>query len=506
MPILHWLNDEEARKTSSRVPYRLLEADETLSYGDPNAENLLIRGDNLEALKALLPYFAGRIKCIYIDPPYNTRSAFEHYDDNLEHSIWLSTMYPRLEMLRDLLANDGSIWISIDDSEAHYLKILLDEVFGRENFIASNVWQKRYSRENRGAIGDVHEYVVVYAKDSDVFKITRNKIPPTSEQLKVYKNPNNDPNGPWRGIPMTAQGYRPNQMYPITTPTGVVHYPPEGRCWSMIESEYQKLLSAGRIYFGKDGNSQPNVIRYANEIEGFVPWTWWTSDEVGHTDESKKEMHSLFGKESAFETPKPERLLQRVIAIATNPGDLVLDSFLGSGTTAAVAHKMGRRYIGIEMGDHAITHCVPRLKKVVDGEQGGITEDVNWRGGGGFHFYKLGESIFDEEGKINPSVRFRTLAAHVWFTETHTPLEVRSKKASPLLGVHNGIAYYLLYNGILGDKSKDGGNVLTGKILASLPSHQGQKVIYGELTTFSSQRLARENIIFKQVPYDIKAR
>jgi adenine-specific DNA-methyltransferase len=382
----------------------------------------------------------------------------------------------------------------------------LDEVFGRENFIASNVWQKRYSRENRGAIGDVHEYVVVYAKDPDVFKITRNKIPPTSEQLKVYKNPNNDPNGPWRGIPMTAQGYRPNQMYPITTPTGVVHYPPEGRCWSMIESEYQKLLSAGRIYFGKDGNSQPNVIRYANEIEGFVPWTWWTSDEVGHTDESKKEMHSLFGKESAFETPKPERLLQRVIAIATNPGDLVLDSFLGSGTTAAVAHKMGRRYIGIEMGDHAITHCVPRLKKVVDGEQGGITEDVNWQGGGGFHFYKLGESIFDEEGKINPSVRFRTLAAHVWFTETHTPLEIRSKKASPLLGVHNGIAYYLLYNGILGDKSKDGGNVLTGKILASLPPYQGQKVIYGELTTFSSQRLARENIIFKQVPYDIKAR
>ena len=203
---------------------------------------------------------------------------------------------------------------------------------------------------------------------------------------------------------------------------------------------------------------------------------------------------------------KPERLLQRVIAIATNPGDLVLDSFLGSGTTAAVAHKMGRRYIGIEMGDHAITHCVPRLKKVVDGEQGGITEDVNWQGGGGFHFYKLGESIFDEEGKINPSVRFRTLAAHVWFTETHTPLEIRSKKASPLLGVHNGIAYYLLYNGILGDKSKDGGNVLTGKILASLPPYQGQKVIYGELTTFNSQRLARENIIFKHFPYDIKAR
>ena len=198
--------------------------------------------------------------------------------------------------------------------------------------------------------------------------------------------------------------------------------------------------------------------------------------------------------------------MKRILEISTNPNDIVLDSFLGSGTTAAVAHKMGRRYIGIEMGDHAITHCVPRLKKVVDGEQGGISKDVNWQGGGGFHFYKLGEAIFNEEGQINLTVKFRALAAHVWFTETHIPLGTKSKKASPLLGVHNDIAYYLLYNGILGEKSKDGGNVLTGKILASLPPHQGQKVIYGELTTFNSQRLARENILFKQVPYDIKAR
>jgi len=295
MPTLHWLNDEEARKLSGQLPYRLLEADPSLSYESPSPDgrgdrgegNMLIQGDNLEALKALLPYYAGQVKCIYIDPPYNTRSAFEHYDDNLEHSIWLSTIYPRLEILYSLLAEDGSIWVSIDDSEAHYLKILMDEVFGRGNFVASNVWQKRYSRENRGAIGDVHEYVVVYAKNPDIFKIKRNKIPPTTEQLKIYKNPNKDPRGPWRGIPMSAQGYRPNQMYPITTPTGVVHYPPEGRCWSMIESEYQKLLDEGRIYFGKDGNSQPNVIRYLDEIEGFIPWTWWPSDEVGHTKVDK---------------------------------------------------------------------------------------------------------------------------------------------------------------------------------------------------------------------------
>ena len=504
MPTLHWLNDEEARKISSQIPYRLLEADSKLSYGDSETENMLIQGDNLEALKALLPYYAGQVKCIYIDPPYNTRSAFEHYDDNLEHSIWLSTIYPRLEMLRDLLADDGSIWVSIDDSEAHYLKIVMDEVFGRGNFIVSNVWQKRYSRENRGAIGDVHEYVVVYAKNPDIFKIKRNKIPPTTDQLKIYKNPNNDPKGPWRGIPMTAQGYRPNQMYAIKTPTGVVHYPPEGRCWSMIESEYIKLLDEGRIYFGKDGNSQPNVIRYRYEIEGFIPWTWWPSDEVGHTDESKKEMHSLFGKESAFETPKPERLLYRVLTIATNPNDLVLDSFLGSGTSAAVAHKMGRRYIGIEMGEHAVTHCAPRLKKVIEGEQGGISKEVDWQGGGGFHFYRLGETMFDEQGHVNEKVKFKPLAAHIWFSETHTPLPKAAR--SSLLGVHNETAYYLLYNGILGDTDPKGGNVLTSRVLRQLPKHKGKKVIYGEMSMLEESILQKEEITFKHIPYDIKAR
>jgi adenine-specific DNA-methyltransferase len=242
------------------------------------------------------------------------------------------------------------------------------------------------------------------------------------------------------------------------------------------------------------------------ESEGVSSWTWWTNVEVGHNQEAKKEINQLFGASNAFDTPKPERLLHRILHISTNSGDIVLDSFLGSGTTAAAAHKMGRRYIGIEMGDHAVTHCVPRLKKVVDGEQGGISQEVNWQGGGGFHFYKLGEAIFNEEGQINPAVKFRALAAHVWFTETHTPLESKGRKSSPLLGIHNGTAYYLLYNGILGDTTKDGGNVLTGKVLASLPPYQGPKVIYGELTTFGSQRLTRENIIFKQVPYDIKAR
>jgi len=296
-------------------------------------------------------------------------------------------------------------------------------------------------------------------------------------------------------------------MYPITTPTGVIHHPPEGRCWSLIEPEYKKLLEAGLIYFGKDNNSQPNVKRYLSNVDGFVPWTWWPSDEVGHTDESKKEMQVLFGKDNVFETPKPERLLERVLTIATNSGDLVLDSFLGSGTTAAVAHKMGRRYIGIEMGEHAVTHCAPRLKKVVDGEQGGISKAVNWQGGGGFRFYRLGEPVFDENNHINPHVTYPALAAHCWFSETKTPLpNIHNSEKTPLLGIHNGTAYYLLFNGILGDQNPEGGNVLTQKLLRILPPFAGPKVIYGEVSLLDEARLRAEGITFKKIPYELSVR
>ncbi|MDO8526478.1 MAG: site-specific DNA-methyltransferase [Deltaproteobacteria bacterium] len=391
---LTWIGKENRPKLEPRI---LIE-DAEKSFGNSKAENMLIHGDNLLALKALEQEFAGKVKCVYIDPPYNTGSAFEHYDDGIEHSLWLSLIRDRLEILWKLLESEGSLWVSIDDYEMPYLRVLMDEVCGRSAFVATNVWQKRYSRENREAIGDVHEYLLVYAKNVGRFKKIRNLIPITEEQAKIYKNPNNDPQGRWRGIPMTAQGFRPNQMYSITTPTGVVHHPPEGRCWSTIESEFLKLREKGRIWFGKDGNSQPNTIRYLSEVEGMVPWTWWPSDEVGHTDEAKKEIHGLFGKIDAFDTPKPERLIQRILQISTCSNDLVLDSFLGSGTTAAVAQKMGRRWIGIELGEHCHTHCIPRLQKVLDGtDQGGISEAVGWKGGGGFKFYNLAPSLLKKD-------------------------------------------------------------------------------------------------------------
>jgi adenine-specific DNA-methyltransferase len=506
MPILHWLNKDEAVTAAKHCDYRLLEEVPELSYGDQDNENLLIQGDNLEALKALVPFYAGKVKCVYIDPPYNTKSAFEHYDDNLEHSQWLALIYPRLELLWEMLHDNGSIWISCDDSESHYLKVICDELFGRDKFVASNIWQKRYSRENREAIGDVHEFIFIYAKNKDKFKATRNKLPLTEEQKKIYKNPNNDPKGRWRGIPMTAQGFRPNQMYEIVAPNGAIHTPPEGRCWSTIESNFLKLKEEGRIYFGKDNNSQPNTVRYLDEVEGVTPWTWWPSNEVGHTDESKKEIHGLFGKKDAFDTPKPERLVERILHIATNKDDLVLDSFLGSGTTIAVAQKLGRRYIGIEIGEHAQTHCQPRLQKVIDGEQGGISKAVGWKGGGGFRFCKLGTTVFDEYGCLHPDIKFPALAAHIWYLETQKP--IGKKIRSAFLGSHNETAYYLLYNGILGDRRPDGGNVLTSKVLASLPkidSHAGEIVIYGESSRLGEARLRQANITFKQIPYDVGA-
>ena len=506
MPTLHWLTRDADIHASARIPYRLLEEAPDLSTGDPDAGNMLIQGDNLEALKALLPFYAGQVKCIYIDPPYNTRSAFEHYDDNLEHSKWLAVMWPRLEILREFLADEGSIWINIDDEESHYLKIIADELYGRKNFIVNCLWQKRTSPDGRINMGDAHDHIFVYG--SQTTRNSLNNLPLTEEQRSSYKNPDEDLRGPWVSTDFTAQGYRPNQMYEIVTPAGVRYSPPEGRCWANVEETFRQLCNQGRIWFGKDGKSRPRVKNYLSEAEGVKSWSWWTNREVGHNQEAKKEVNALFGASNAFDTPKPERLIQRILHIATNPGDLVLDSFLGSGTTAAVAHKMGRRYIGIEMGEHAVSHCVPRLNKVIDGEQGGISKSVGWQGGGGFRFYRLGPPVFDEEGHIRSDISFSVLAAHVYFSETGHPW--RGNTASPFLGLHDGRAYALLYNGILDDRV----NVLTRATLAVIreeiahkdANFSGPLTIYGEQSRLTPATLAQQDIVFKQTPYDIKAR
>ena len=400
---LVWERNEIEHDRSLNDDFVMLEPDAALSVGDAPHHNLVIEGDNFDALRYLRMTHSGKVNCIYIDPPYNTgnrdfiyNDRFVDKDDVYKHSKWLEYMYRRLILAKDLLAEDGVIFASIDDNEMLHLGMLMDRVFGEANRVATCIWQKRYSRENRGAIGDAHEYLLVYAITPNNFKKRRNKIPPTEKQAAIYKNPNNDPKGPWRVIPMTAQGYRPNQMYEIITPTGAVHLPPEGRCWSTIESEFKRLLAEGKIWFGKEGKSQPGVIRYFSEVEGITPWTWWPHEEVGHTDEAKKEIQSILGTQTAFDTPKPVRLIERVLRIATKPDDLVLDFFAGSGTTAHAVMKLNaedggkRRFILVSSTEATTAEpdknicrdvCAERLRRVIRGYENKKGEAIEGLGG-----------------------------------------------------------------------------------------------------------------------------
>ena len=419
---LTWVGKEER----IRVEPRLLIEDKTLSNTaqNPKTENMLIHGDNLLALKALEPQFAGKVKCIYIDPPYNTGSAFEHYDDNLEHSQWLNLMRPRLELLRTLLAEDGSLWISLDDTEQAYCKILCDEIFGRINFVCNVIWQKKFSPSNDAKwFSDNHDFILVYAKNKESWQ--PNLLPRSEEMNSRYKNPDNDPRGPWTSGDCSVKTYSASSDYPITTPSGRIVNPPAGYCWRFSKDTFSKMVEENRIWFGENGNNVPRVKRFLSEVKsGMTPLTIWPFQEVGHNQDAKKEVKA-FNSTSVFDTPKPERLIERVLTLGSNPGDLVLDSFLGSGTTAAVAQKMGRRWIGIEMGDHAYTHCKVRLDKVIAGEDpGGITKASGWQGGGGYRFYELAPTLINEdpfgEPVINKAYNADMLAAAVALHEGFT--------------------------------------------------------------------------------------
>jgi adenine-specific DNA-methyltransferase len=356
-------------------------------------ENVLIRGDNLLALKALEADYTGKVRCVFIDPPYNTGSAFEHYDDGLAHSIWLGLMRDRIEILRSLLSEDGSLWITIDDNEAHYLKVLCDELFGRANFLGTAIWQ--HSVQAKGYSGKFsigHSYVLAYRK-SEMFVL--NDLPRTDLHNVNYRNPDNDPRGPWRSSDVRNALVRKNLMYDIATPSGkVIKHPPKG--WRFSRETFERELAEGKVAFSSD---ETRIIRkiYLADQKGRVPETIWMSTEVGTTREASAEVRTVL-ESDGFDTPKPERLLQRVLLLATKAGDLVLDSFAGSGTTGAVAHKMGRRWIMVELGAHCETHIVPRLRKVIDGiDQGGITEVTGWKGGGGFRYYELAPSLLQTD-------------------------------------------------------------------------------------------------------------
>lgn len=417
---LTWIGKGDEPKLEPRI---LIENPE-YSYGDPHTENMLIHGDNLLALKALEQEFAGKVKCIYIDPPYNTGNAFEHYDDGVEHSQWLNLMKPRLTLLRNLLANDGSIWISIDDDESHYLKVLCDEVFGRRNFVSNVIWEKKYSPQNDAKwLSDSHDHILVYAKNKDIWR--PNLLPRGEKQNAYYKYDDNDGRGLWRSDNVLVKSFSQSGVFPIKNPnTGVEYFPPKGSCYRFNEETAKRFLDENRFYFGKDGKGAPQLKRFLSEVkDGVTVKTIWIRDEVGDNQEAKKEVKA-FISENFFQTPKPERLIERILYLGSNKNDLVLDSFLGSGTTAAVAHKMGRRWIGVELGEHAKTHCYPRLKQVVDGEQGGISKAVNWKGGGGFKFYTLAPSLLNQDKfgnwviskEYNPSMLAAAMAKQEGFS------------------------------------------------------------------------------------------
>lgn len=569
MPTLDWLHRAAAFSVANQVPYRLLEtvSHHGSSSPDKSTDNLLIHGDNLEALKALMPFYRGRIKCIFIDPPYNTQSAFEHYDDKLEHSQWLSMMLPRLELLRDLLSEDGSIWVTIDDNEAHYLKVLMDEVFGRGNFLTSFIWQKSYGggAKARYFVG-LHEYIHCYAKN--IATLPDFFWPPDEGVLKYYKLRDTKfaIRGPYRLQPLatTSNDERPNLRYPIPAPDGSDVWPTKQWQWSK-ERALAALANDELVFTPSKTGFTVNYKQYLRDDTGTERKAKPRSIIEGrYTQHGTQESVSLFGLSDKFSFPKPEGIVERVLEAATNPGDLVLDSFLGSGTTAAVAHKMGRRWIGIEMGEHALTHCLPRLQKVVAGEQGGISAAVGWGqskdgqpfDGGGFRLARLGAPVFGPDGSIDPGVRFATLAAYIWQQETATAWDAaKGTPGTPYLGTHSVFdsysrlmdgrqgpisletsggdgeagtaptteppaptlrsrtAYYLLFNGILGDKRPAGGNVLTHAVLQSLlqlhaaTAHpDAPLVVYGEACRLGAARLAQANVVFKHIPYDVKAR
>jgi adenine-specific DNA-methyltransferase len=524
MAHLDWIGKRAVLNHHREIPFRLLRCDPKLSVGDPDAGNLLVQGDNLHALKALLPHYANRVKCVYIDPPYNTGNEGWSYNDNSNapeikawlgkvvgkeaedlsrHDKWLCMMYPRLSLLREFLTDDGAIFISIDDNEVHTLRMLCDEIFGRHNFVATVIWQKVYSPKNSARhFSEDHDYVLVYAKDAIKWK--PNLLPRSEAQDKAYKNLDNDPRGPWKTSDLSARNFYSKGTYSIQAPAGrLIEAPPKGSYWRVSEENFWEMHRDKRIWWGKDNQSIPQIKRFLSEVkQGVVPQTLWTYQEVGHSQEAKKELVAICDFEDSdavFVTPKPVRLMRRIIQIATDKDSIVLDSFAGSGSTGHAVLEQNRsdsgtrRFIVIEMEETTAEKVTRhRLSKVAqDGE--------------GFRFCRLADPLFDAYGSIRPEVKFADLAAHIYFTETGSPMS-RKRENSPLLGVHNGLGIYLLFNGILGDKRPEAGNILTPDVLDALPAHKGTRVIYGEGTTFSPSRLRSEGIVFKQVPYQVRTR
>jgi site-specific DNA-methyltransferase (adenine-specific)/adenine-specific DNA-methyltransferase len=536
MPVLNWIGKDAVVRHDAEVPFCLLQDVPELGCGDADSGNLIVEGDNLLALKALLPHYGGQVKCIYIDPPYNTGNEGWVYNDAVNspqmrdwlgkvvgkeaedltrHDKWLCMMYPRLVLLKKFLREDGAIFVSIDDIEVATLRLLMDEVFGAQNFVGTVIWQKKYAVANdHKTIAPMHDFVLVYQRSPSW---RRNLLPRGEEKDSQYKY--EDAGGVFRSSDYTCNktaDERPNLFYAITNPnTGVEVWPKRTRVWAYSQEEHQRHIDEGLVFWGKNGKGKvPAFKRYKHALrnDGVVPQTLWPHEFAGHTDGSRKELRAILHdvpSVSDFTTPKPSLLIERILQIASDKDSLILDSFAGSGSTAHAVLKQNaedggqRRCILVEMDKHiARTITAERVKRVAQGYTNAKGEAVAGLGGG-FRYATLGKSLFTPAGHINPEVSFAELARFVWFMETGTPLPTK-KPTSPLLGVHAGRAIYLLYNGILKDKSVGGGNVLTSPLLAALPPHDGPRTIYGTRCPIAPARLRALRIDFKQLPYQIK--
>jgi site-specific DNA-methyltransferase (adenine-specific)/adenine-specific DNA-methyltransferase len=532
MPKLTWIGKDAVEKHHQDVPTHLLEPVPELSCGDSDSGNLIVQGDNLIALKALLPRYAGKVKCIYIDPPYNTGNEGWAYNDNVNspeikkwlgkvvgaeaedlsrHDKWLCMMYPRLVLLKQFLREDGVIFVSIDDNEQANLKLLMDEIFGGRNFISTIVWEKRYSPQNAVKwFSESHDFVIVYAKNK--LNWYPNLLERSDEMNARYRNLDNDSRGVWKPADSTAQAGHgtKSQFYILTAPNGKQHTLPNGRCWLYTEPVFQQMVADNRIWFGANGNNVPAVKRFLSEVkQGMACQTIWKYVDVGHNQEGKKEINDIFPESSVFDTPKPSRLINRIIQLATDKNAIVLDTFAGSGTTAHAVLKLNeqdggnRQFVLVEMDeDIAKSVTAERNKRVIEGYENAKGEQVAGLGGG-FQFCRLSdEPLFAADGEVRADVTFAQLASYVWFNETKIGYE--GKGDSPLLGVFEGRAIYLLYNGILKDKKPEGGNILTRTVFDALPKFDGQKVIYAAAYQGGVNWIKKEQIIFKQTPYALE--
>ena len=553
MPTLHWIGKDKVINHHLDVPFRVLEHQYTFDNGIQKAHpsgaggaNKIIHGDNLEALKSLLPEYEGKIKCIYIDPPYNTGNEGWVYNDNVSdpkikkwldsvvgkegedlsrHDKWLCMMYPRLKLLQKLLADDGAIFISIDDNEQANLRLICDEIFGGGNFINNIIWQKKYSPQNDARyFSDMHDFIICYTKQKSNW--VRNLTPRKEEQNARYKNVDNDRRGVWKSSDLSVKTYNIKTDYSITTPSGRVVNPPAGYCWRVSKNKFDELVSENRVWFGKDGSNVPSLKRFLTDVQdGTVPVTLWLREEVGDNQEGKQDLKRIFDdSRTPFETPKPSRLIERILQISTNKNDIVLDSFAGSGTTAHAVLNLNkqdggnRKFILIEMEDYANSITAERVKRVINGYDkkaspiGGGLEGAT---GGSFDFYELGQAIFLEDGNLNELVGIDKIRQYVYYTETRQPLSefvfsgfdderdlvqkrnnsINSESDS-FLGKHNDTAYYFNYE-------IDEITTLDHEFLASMKTKSEQYVIYADNCLLTKEFMTKYHIIFKKIPRDI---